>query len=600
MAKQNFIYKNLTYTANVLNKPPIFKKSRYLCIMNFSVSDIIPAPFRRRGILIVATIFLRAILNFVGLAMLLPVLILILDTESIRTNPYLNKLYLLSGIGDERWFIVAVCIAVIVVILLKCGAALSLYRIEQKYIYALYGYLSRKLYIDYHNRGLQFIKNGNSALLSRNVNVICLTFVAGILRPAATIASETALFLLLFGALAIYDFTAAILIAAIFLPSIWLYIRTVRGKLNSYGEAENRAQRTKARNVADTFRGYSDIEINNAFPDMLERFDRSMEEITGMRIKNATISVLPQMFTEIGLAAGMSLMVIINLGVEGNGMKILFGIFAVAALRLMPSVRNIMSAWSSLRYNAYTIPIIRDARIDDADTAVETSAERYDFDREIRVDDISFSFEGDAKPVLHDLSLTIAKGERIGIRGRSGSGKTTLFNLLLGLYRPNKGAILIDSEPLSDANRRKWQNTIGYVSQNVFLVDGTFVDNIALGCPADSIDLQRVDRAIDMANLREFVSSLPDGADTRVGECGNRLSGGQRQRIGIARALYKQADILFFDEATSSLDNTTERNINEAIEQLSRRNKELTIVIIAHRDTSLDWCDRIINIDDYE
>lgn len=548
----------------------------------------------------VVTIFMRAILNFVGLAMLLPVLLLILDTDSVSTNPYLNRLYVLSGIPDEKWFIAAVCVAVIAVIALKCLINLLLYRAERDYTYSLYGYLSRRLYIDYHNRGLQFIKSSNSAVLSRNVNAICLTFVAGILRPAATIISETTLFLLLFVALAFYDITAAVLVIAIFLPSIWLYIRMVKGRLNDYGEAENRAQRAKARNVADTYRGYSDIEISNAFPQMLERFDRTMEEVIKMRARNATISILPQMFTEIGLAVGMAVMVIINLGIEGNRMKILFGVFAVAALRLMPSVRNIMSAWSSLRYNGFTIPIIRDARIDETDTAVEISDERFDFRKEIATEGLTFRFDDGSAPVLRNLSIKIAKGERLGIRGRSGSGKTTLFNLLLGLYEPTEGAIYIDGERLSAENRRKWQNTIGYVSQNIFLTDGTIIDNIALGVRPDKIDRASADKAIDMADLRAFTDSLPNGADTRVGECGSRLSGGQRQRIGIARALYKQADILFFDEATSSLDNATERNINEAIEELSQSNKDLTIVIIAHRDSSLDWCDRIIDIDDYE
>ena len=529
--------------------------------------------------------------------MLLPVLLLILDTDSIHSNVWLHRVWLLSGFKSEEMFVIAVCLLVVVVIVAKCLVNLWLYKSERNFIYDLYRHLSRKLYIDYRNRGLQFIKNSNSAVLARNVNVICLTFVVGVLMPVAAIVSESALFLMLFGALAIYDLTAALLVVAIFIPSIWIYIAVVKGRLNRYGEAENRAQRTKARNVVDTYRGYADLEINNAFPDMLRRFDSSMDEIVKMRSRNATVATLPQIFTETGLALGMAAMVIINLGAEGDRMRILFGVFAVTAIRVMPSVRGIMAAWSSIRYNKYTVGILRDAHIDEADTEVEYSDERFDFSREIRIENLSFGFDGSQNEVIKNLSLTIGKGEHIGIQGRSGAGKTTLFNLLLGFYEPTGGTIYIDGEPLSAKNRRKWQNTIGYVSQNVFLTDGTFIDNIALGVTAENIDRERVDRAIDMADLREFIDSLPDGADTRVGECGSRLSGGQRQRIGIARALYKQADILFFDEATSSLDNDTELNINRAIEALAKRNKELTIVIIAHRDSSLEGCDRIINIE---
>lgn len=565
--------------------------------MNITAWQIIPPSFRLRSLVVVFTIFLRAALNFVGLAMLLPVLLLILDTDSIHSNRWLQQAWEMSGFESEAMFVIAICLLVVAVIVVKCLVNLWLYRTERNFIYELYRHLSRKLYIDYRNRGLQFLKNNNSAVLARNVNVVCLTFVVGVLLPVATIFSESALFLMLFGALALYDLTAAILVVAIFIPSIWIYTIAVRGRLNNYGIEENRAQRVKARNVTDTYRGYADIEINNAFPDMLRKFDISMDKIVDMRAKNSTVSMLPQIFTETGVAIGLAAMVIINLGMDGDRMRILFGIFAVTAIRVMPSVRSIMSAWSSIRFNKYTIRILHDADIEQADSAVEISDERFDFRHEIRIDNLSFCFNNSDTEVIKDLSLTIAKGEHVGIRGRSGAGKTTLFNLLLGFYEPTGGTIFIDGEPLSAANRRKWQNTIGYVSQNVFLTDGTFLDNIALGVLPEHIDRERIERAIDMADLREFIDSLPDGVETPVGECGNRISGGQRQRIGIARALYKQADILFFDEATSSLDNDTELNINRAIETVSRQNKDLTIVIIAHRESSLDGCDRIINIE---
>lgn len=568
--------------------------------MKIFASDTIPKPFRRKGVWVIATIFMRGLLNFLGLAMLLPVLVFILDPESIHGNRILNSLYEAGGFESTGWFVAAVCAAVVIFIAAKSLLGLWLYRTERDYIYDMYRYLSRRLYINYHNRGLPFIKSRNSAVLSRNVNVVSLTFVAGVLRPMAVIFSEATLFMLLFVALAFYNVVAAVLIVVIFLPAVWLYVRMVRNRLNSYGEAENRAQRAKTRSVIDTYRGYADIEICNAFPQMLARFDKAMDEVVEVRSKNATLSMLPQMFTETGLAVGLSLMVLANLGIEGNQIKILFGVFAVAALRLMPSIRNIMGSWASLRYNRYTIPIIRDEHIDDIDTSVDSSSERFDFRHEIRLDSLSFRFADGDRDVIHDLSLTIAKGERLGIRGRSGAGKTTLFNLMLGFYEPTSGVICVDGEPLTGANRRKWQNTIGYVSQNVFIADGTFVENIALGADPDTVDRKRLDRAIDMANLREFIDSLPLGVDTPAGECGNRLSGGQRQRIGIARALYKEADVLFFDEATSSLDNSTEQNINAAIEELSRSNKELTIIVIAHRESSLDYCDRTITLDQHE
>ena len=567
-----------------------------ISVMRNSVLKIIPNSFRAKGCAVAATILLRSLLNFMGLAALLPVLYLILDSENIHSNNYLSTLYNHFGFTSNTNFVIAIAIAVVVFIAVKCLINLLLYRFERDYIYSLYRYLSRNLYISYFNRGLSFIKSSNSAVLSRNVNVVCYTFVAGVLRPLATMFSESMLFALIFVSIAIYNPVAAALVVAIFIPAVALYATLIKQRVNRYGTIENEAQRRKFRDTVETYRGYADIQINNAFTGMLSAFDSNTETMVDVGAKNATISTLPQIFTEIALAAGMALLVSLSVGLESGEMKILFGIFAVAALRLMPSIRAVMGAWTSLRYNRYAIDIIRDADILEPVSTEDNSAERLEFADKIVVSNLFFRFEDSQSNVLTDINFEIKKGEKIGINGRSGAGKTTLFNLLLGLYTPTAGAISIDGCPLSDENRRKWQNAIGYVSQSVFLTDSTLLANIALGCKEEDIDMERINSAIEAASLTEFIASLPNGVNTRIGECGALLSGGQRQRIGIARALYKRAEVLFFDEATSSLDNQTEQSINEAIVSLAEANSSLTIVVIAHRDSSLGYCDRIITL----
>ena len=567
-----------------------------ISVMKNSVLKIIPNSFRAKGCAVAATILLRSLLNFMGLAALLPVLYLILDSENIHSNNYLSTLYNHFGFTSNTNFVIAIAIAVVVFIAVKCLINLLLYRFERDYIYSLYRYLSRNLYISYFNRGLSFIKSSNSAVLSRNVNVVCYTFVAGVLRPLATMFSESMLFALIFVSIAIYNPVAAALVVAIFIPAVALYATLIKQRINRYGTIENEAQRRKFRDTVETYRGYADIQINNAFTGMLSAFDSNTETMVDVGAKNATISTLPQIFTEIALAAGMALLVSLSVGLESGEMKILFGIFAVAALRLMPSIRAVMGAWTSLRYNRYAIDIIRDADILEPVSTEDNSAERLEFADKIVVSNLFFRFEDSQSNVLTDINFEIKKGEKIGINGRSGVGKTTLFNLLLGLYAPTAGAISIDGCPLSDENRRKWQNAIGYVSQSVFLTDSTLLANIALGCKEEDIDMERINSAIEAASLTEFIASLPNGINTRIGECGALLSGGQRQRIGIARALYKRAEVLFFDEATSSLDNQTEQSINEAIVSLAEANSSLTIVVIAHRDSSLGYCDRIITL----
>lgn len=561
------------------------------------VFDIIPSHLRAKGVGVCLTIFVRALLNFVGLAALLPVLYLILDSEAIHSNSVLQAIYNALGFTSDSHFVIAVAVAVVVFIVAKNLVNLLLYRVERDYIYTLYRHLSRRLFVGYFKQGLQFVKAENSAVLSRNVNVVCYTFVTGVLRPLATLASEAMLLLMIFISIAIYSPIGALLAVAVFIPVAWLYFALMRYRLDRYGNVENEAQRRKYRDVTESFRGYADIEINNAFTHRLSLFEREVDTIIKVGRKNATISMLPQNFTETGLAVGMALLLALGTILESGDMKILFGVFAVAGLRLLPSARSIMGAWTSLRYNRYTIDILDKAQGIESDSVEATVTERLSFNDRIEVRNLSFCFDNGTHDTLHNLSLTIGKGEKVGINGESGVGKTTLLNILLGLYKPTEGGIFIDGKELSDNILRKWQNSIGYVSQNTFLTDSTIVANIALGVEEHEIDSKRIDTVIEAASLTEFVASLPKGINTRIGECGALLSGGQRQRIGIARALYKQADILFFDEATSSLDNATEQSINRAIEHLTSSNKNLTIVVVAHRESSLDYCDRIITLE---
>ena len=217
----------------------------------------------------------------------------------------------------------------------------------------------------------------------------------------------------------------------------------------------------------------------------------------------------------------------------------------------------------------------------------------FQFKHAIKIKNLTFIFP-DGGVILKNLNFNIARGEKIGIRGSSGSGKSTLFNLLLGFLQPTFGEIWIDERALTSVNRRQWHKLVGYVPQEIFIIQGSLAENIALG--QKEIDRNKIMRVLSQVKLKEWAEMLPQGINTYLGEYGSRLSGGQKQRIGIARALYKDAEVLFFDEATSALDNETEHEINLALEELSVRYKELTMIVIAHRESSLTFCDRIIEL----
>lgn len=557
--------------------------------------SIIPKSFRHSTLGVVLTIFLRAILNFVGIATLIPVLILIIDSDNIGFTGYLSWLYNALNFSSYQQFALAICVGVIVILLIKNIAILGLYRWERDYIYSLYKHLSTRLYRGYYHEGLGFVKRSNTAILNRNINVVSLTFVTGVLKPIATILGEGLLMVLIFIALLLYSPTVAVITIALFMPIVVIFYLMMRRRLNDIGERENVAQRTKGRIVTETFRGYADIEVGGAFAMNYKRFNDAIDEVVMLRKQHSSISMLPQIFTEVGLAVGFTLLIILSISGATEDLTLLLGILAIAGVRLLPSLRSIMASWSSIRYNRYTIDTLAESSYNDYSDDINTT-ERIDFKHSIELRNIGFGFDDATTPLLNDLSLTIGKGERVGIKGASGAGKTTLFNLILGLYRPTAGAIYIDGEMLCEDNIRKWQNSIGYVSQSVFITDGSLVENIAFGIEANDVDYNRINEVIELSDLKAFVSSLPNGVHTHIGEQGSKISGGQRQRIGIARALYKNPDILLFDEATSSLDDHTEENINNAISKISESNHSLTIVVIAHRESSLEYCDRIITL----
>lgn len=558
-----------------------------------SIYRVIPKSYRRKTMFVAITIFVRALLNFVGVAMLVPVLMIVVGGD-IESNPYMSKGYEWLGLSPAA-FVVLVCLVVVGVLVAKNVLNQILYRAERSYIFSLYKYFSRRLYVSYYQRGLEFIKRSNSAHLTRDVNAVSLMFATGVLKPIAQILGEVILLFIFLLAMVLYSPYLALVAIVIFVPIVLLFYATVRRRLREVGSRENDVQRAKNRIVAETYRGYADVKIGGAMPHMLKKFDGMMNEIVELRNRHASIAMLPQAFVEVGLVVGLVSMTIWGHSSDTD-IQLMFGIFVVAAIRLLPVVRNIMSAWSTLRFNRYTIDTIKNI---DNDVSEEPfrNQERMDMRRSIELRDVSFRFDDADSNIISDYSLTINCGERVGIRGASGVGKTTLFNIILGLYRPTSGKILIDGVELTNNNVDEWQNSIGYVSQNVFITDATLAENIAFGVEPDNIDYNRISEVVELADLKPFVDSLPYGVNSRIGEQGSRLSGGQRQRIGIARALYKQCNVLLFDEATSSLDTHTESNINSAISKLSSEHKELTIIVIAHRESSLEYCNRIITLE---
>lgn len=534
--------------------------------------------YRRRCVGVALLVPVKALLDLVGVAALVPVMMLVLDPGRLSYPPMLV-------IG-----------AMVLVIIVKIALSLAIVNFQNRFLMSLYRNFSSRLFVSLYSRGLQYIKNHNSARMTFNVIGVCYNFVMGYLGGWMRLVGEMVFVVMLFAGMMVYSPKATLLSLVAFVPTMLIYAFVVRKPTRELSRQENDIRREQNRTVFEAFKGYSEIRVNNAFHTISKRFNDGLQTVADLRIRNGIISSIPSYLLELSVIAVVALMLLTSL-TSGADNAVFLGVCAVCLLKLMPAVRTIISAMSSLNSTSYTKEIIEDITVD-AEDPVENceNAVPLELNRAIRVSDLRFAFKDDGRTVIDGLDLVIGKGERVGIKGRTGAGKTTLFNILLGLYKPTSGTVMIDDTVLDNSTIASWHKSIGYVPQEVFVADSTILENVALGVDPASIDRAKAAEALRQASLEAFVQSLPNGVDTRIGEAGCRMSGGQRQRLGIARALYKDASVLFFDEATSSLDETTELEVNEAIASLSRERTELTIIVISHRESTLAFCDRIIEL----
>lgn len=526
---------------------------------------------RRMGMRVIMAVFFSALLNFAGLAALIPVLLFLIEEKEEK--------------GEALLF----CLLAVGFILFKNVLVMGLSRFQNYYLLSLYKRLSFSLFSSYYHRGILFISRLGSTRLGYEVNYVCYAFSMSLLSPLLNMTADVLLILLVTAVLLVYAPMTVLMLCLAFFPFMLMYIFGIKRRIRYYGKKELLARREQTRIVTEAYKGYAELEVNHAFPSLQHSFLKGLDTISFCRLKLETVYHLPLCLSELSVVIGLTL-----LALSGTGnVKALVGIFAVGAFRLLPALRESLSAWTQIQNSVFCLRIIKAGMEDLFSTFEEKPTAGLSFEKEIAISNLSYTYP-EGKRVLKEFDCTIRKGEYIGIRGSSGIGKSTLFNLLLGFLKPDGGEIRIDGVLLSAENRKLWHRRIGYVPQGVFILDGTLAENVALGCC--DISKEKVKRILRQVRLDEWVDELPLGIDTLLGESGARLSGGQKQRVGIARALYKEADILLLDEATSALDTATECEINEMICGLRNDYRGLTVLSIAHRESSLAFCNRIITL----
>ncbi len=538
---------------------------------------------------------LQRLLDLVGLAVLLPLVVVILYPGSVEGNRTMAALFDAVGLDSVSRFGLALGIFAVAMVPLKSVFTVWLADVRNRWLLTIYRHYSRLMYDYYHSRGVLFLRRTYSSALAFHINGACYGYAMNVVGTIVGGVSELVVTLMLVALVVWLAPVASALLFAVLVPVLVIYFAIVGRRLKSVGAAGYEARRAQTRTVQESLRGHVSLAVAGSLDRLTGEFEHGLDEISRTDRRAAIFRQIPSLVVQ--LCVALALVVLIAAGGRGGSPVEMFILFGFAAVRIMPAVLSLAGSWNTLQNSRHLVDIVAEASDftggeDDVDgDGDDEPAPPMPFTRTIELREVTFAFPGGA-PVIDRLSLTVPRGATVGVTGVSGAGKSTLFHLLLGLYVPSAGQILIDGTPLTPANRRRWHRVAGYVEQDVFILNDTVERNVAMADPRP--DRTRVRRALRRVGLDEWVGTLADGLDTVLGEGGGTVSGGERQRLGIARALYDLPQVLLLDEATSALDASAEAGIVALLHQLSKDG--LTLFIISHRPTALRHCDTIIEL----
>jgi ABC-type bacteriocin/lantibiotic exporter with double-glycine peptidase domain len=563
-------------------------------------------PKQRRDILTMQIVsIVVAFSTITGIAAIAPFFAVLGQPQLIDHNSLLHWAYVHGGFSDRRGFVVALGFAFIAVMLIanliNVLGSLAMGRLAVR----IGNELQSTLFGEYLSRPYSFHTRTNGTMLLNNILYEAAKVAHGILRNGFLLVTNlaTALFIIL-SILLLKPVIALAMIAGLAGGYALIYF-VLRNRLLQLGETHSRFAIEQAQILNESFGAIKEIILLQAQNFFRGRFERASKSSSLAAAHSQAVAQNFRQLMECVAAVGLVGLALV-LGGREDGVGSWLGqltFLAFAAYRLLPILQQVFAASVNIRADraglALIAPDLRRARTAIHTTAVANLAGtdcawRVRPQREIRLEEVSFRYAPDQPWALRGVSLRIPARGAVGIVGVNGSGKTTLVDVIVGLLVPSEGRVEVDGSALDEANRTAWQSRIAYVPQNIFLLDSSIAENIALGIPAADINRHRLSEAVRLAQLDDFIKTLPAGCEHRVGERGIQLSGGQRQRIGIARALYREATVLVFDEATNALDGLTEQELMSTLERLRGR---YTTILIAHRMTTVCSCDIIFELE---
>lgn len=548
--------------------------------------------------LLIATGF-SSTLQLVGVGTIVPFMALVSDPSLVEQSSWAAKLSTSLGLADHETLITVIGSVVFLALALSSAITTLTAYFGQLLAAHINQALSIRLLSAYLSRPYSWFLGKNSIELGRNllneVSGVSGTFVLPLTNALVSIGTSAALIT----ALLLADPRVALLSTLSLGVSYFAIYQVTKQRLDRYAKRRINATGEKHRSAHEALRGLKTLRLFHCEEVFISRFAAANRVENHVKVLTSTIASAPKQIVEVLTFGGLIAIVIhlANGGTASERILPLLSLYAVCALRLLPALQRSYAALSSVRANAPSVEILYEdiLQAEGHNRVLSDSSQVLELKDQVSMESLSFSYPEGDQLVLDGISLRIPRNTSVGLVGRTGAGKTTLVDLLLGFLDPTEGCIKVDDTALDRDNIRAWQRNLGYVPQQIFIIDDTVRKNIAFGLDEDQIDDEKVRLAARAANLDEFIETeLSDGYSTYVGEGGIRLSGGQRQRLGIARALYYNPDVLVLDEATSALDGVTEAAVMDAIKKLGG-NK--TLILIAHRLTTLQECDTIFLLD---
>jgi ABC-type bacteriocin/lantibiotic exporter with double-glycine peptidase domain len=548
-------------------------------------------------LLLAPALLVGALAEMASIAAIVPFLTLISDPENVLKIP--GFAWLLAQFElDLREDGLKVATLLFVVIVLVAGVTrLGIAYVTEKLGASIGADLQASVYTRLLYQPYSFhVQRNTSESISDTDKASAVT--ATIILP--TLRSITNIVLAVFIIVGVFLVNPWVAVAAgLGFSLIYFFVSVVtRSQATRISHVQARVGPTMLKARQEALGGIRDVLLDRSQPIYVSLFRSLQYKLVNASVRRMVLMEVPRVGVEsLGVIFLAGLAFFMTSRVEtAVGVLPALGALALGAQRLLPLMQQTYNNWISVASSHYLLLDVVDAlrRPIDAKYEVAPDPLALPFRSSIVVDKVEFRYTPATPVVLKGLSLSIRKGQRIGLIGKTGCGKSTLTDIIMGLLEPTDGALLVDGQPITKANVGHWQAHIAHVPQAIYLSDTSLAENIAFGVPVDQIDMQRVRRAARQAEVSDFIEALEDGYQTFVGERGVRLSGGQRQRIGIARALYRQASVLILDEATSALDNATEAAVMQSIEALA---DDLTIIMIAHRLSTLDQCDVIFRLE---